>query len=1039
MKDSLEPFNVMRYKRWEIAPRVPQIAAFLFPGAIAQGGFLAFAALGVTYIGVHMVASWAINALMPKPSFGNTEGSSQGLLVNQRDATGVQDVVYGEVRKGGTITYMEATGDNNEYLHMIVSVAGHEINSFEQFYINDDAVNLDGNDFVEGSAYADGDGDKKILIKTFTGAANQNVYTTLSGVTDGPNWAGKEQNDDTNFRGQGIACFYVRMKFDQTVFAQGVPLFTVRIKGKKVGDPRDTSTYSNPVYSANAALCVRDYLVSNYGLDSFSDINSTAFSTAANVCDEDVTLAAGGTEKRYEINGVIRLDRSPGDILADMMTACQGSLFWGQGEWTLKVGDYNASVETFTMDDLRGPITLDTKNSRRNNFNIVRGTFNNAESNYLVADYPEQRSSTFISDDNNIESAIDLPLPFTTSKSMAQRLAKLTLYRSREQLTLTADFSLRAFDVEVGDVIALTNSRYGFTAKEFEVIGWKFFNDGDAGDQKVNLTLRETSSNAYDWNADETAFTTNNSTLPNPGANLSVTNLAATDSGNTQGDGTFINSVVLSWTAPSNAFVTHYDVEYKPVADSNYKTTTTTQSSIELSPVIDAVQYSFRVRAVTSDGRRGAYASITHTVGGDTTAPSPATGLSATGGIQNVTLDWTAPTTQVGGGTLFDLKGYYIYRSTSNSQPASNIAFVSADKYIDGALSGSTTYYYWVEAVDFTGNTSTAVASGAVTTLDPPSDGADGAPGQNGTNGTNGSDGADGDTVVTGKVFYFNLQSSNPGTPSASSYNVSTASFTGLTSGWSLTQPSVEITDTSVREWSSNFTVTIDGSTNAQTISFTSASGAIQVTSDLESDNYVQGSSGWRIRRSNGDAEFGSAVIRGTLSVGQLPGITKVDTVQLDYPFNQTSTVNNSNRLKELSQSESFPSGITTPGSANTLQRRVTSRPSLSNLTSGSKLMALCTLVWSTPSDSSTLQTPTFTIETNTGQVRYIRFAPSRSGNVWSISSQQGQMINFTTAVVLENNTGSSATANFRFNLGSSSSERWRVFHYDFSLFELAK
>jgi len=706
----------MRYKRWETAPRVPQLAAFLFPGAMAAGGFLAFAALGVTYIGVTMVASWAINALMPKPSFGNTEGSSQGLLVNQRDATGVQDVVYGEVRKGGTITYMEATGDNNEYLHMIVSVAGHEINSFEQFYINDDAVTLDANDFVEGSAYADADGDKKILIKTFTGAANQNVYTTLSGVTDGPTWAGKQTNDDTNFRGQGIACFYVRMKYDQTVFAQGVPLFTARIKGKKLGDPRDTNTYSNPVYSANAALCVRDYLVSKYGLDSFSDINSTAFSTAANVCDEDVTLAAGGTEKRYEIHGVVKLDRSPGDILADMMTACQGSLFWGQGQWTLKVGDYNASVETFTMDDLRGPITLDTKNSRRNNFNIVRGTFNNAENNYLVADYPEQRSTTFISDDNNIESAIDLPLPFTTSKSMAQRLAKLTLYRSREQLTLTADFSLRAFDVEVGDVIALTNSRYGFTAKEFEVIGWKFFNDGDAGDQKVNLTLRETSSNAYDWNADETAFTTNNSTLPNPGANLTISNLTASGGGSTTGDGTFINSVILSWTAPSNAFVSHYEIQWKATTDSNYSSTTTPETSIELSPLIDGTEYTLRVRAITTDGSQGAFASVTFTGGGDVTAPGLPTSISAVGGFKYIDINWTNPADS-------DLNFVEIYENSSNtSAGASLVGTSSGSSFTRTNLGLDQTKYYFLKSVDFSGNKSafTSGVSATTTYLDDP-------------------------------------------------------------------------------------------------------------------------------------------------------------------------------------------------------------------------------------------------------------------------------------------------------------------------------
>ena len=704
MKDSLEPFNVMRHKRWDVAPRVEVLATYFFPTAMTLGGTAAFLAYAATYIGVTLVASWAMNALMPRPNFG--AGSSQGLLVNTRDATGVQDVVYGEIRKGGVITYMEATGTNNEYLHMIVTVAGHEINSFEQFFINDDAVTLDSDGFVTGSDYADADGNKKILIKEFTGASNQNVYTTLAALTDGPNWANKQTGDDTNFRGQGIACFYVRMAYDQNVFAQGVPLFTTRIKGKKVFDPRSSAT----AFSSNAALCVRDYLISKYGLDSSGDINETAFSTAANVCDETVSLSAGGTEKRYESHGVIRLDRSPGDILGDLMTSCQGSLFWGQGKWHLKAGDYNASVETFTMDDFRGPITLDTKHSRRNNFNVVRGTFNDASHDYISADYPEIRSTTFISDDNNIESAIDLPLPFTTSKTMAQRLAKMTLFRSREQLTLSADFSLRAFDVEVGDVVAITNSRYGFSAKEFEVVGWRFFNDGENASQKINLTLRETSSAAFNWNAEETDFTNNNSTLPNPGAGLTISNLAANGGGRTQGDGTFINSVILSWTAVANVFVSHYEIQWKPTADSNYNSTTTPETSIELSPLIDGTEYTLRVRAITTDGRQGAFASVTFTGGGDVTAPALPTSITAVGGFKYIDIKWTNPADS-------DFNFVEVYENASNtSSGASLVGTSSGSTFTRTNLGLAQEKHYFLKSVDFTGNKSAFTTGVSATT-----------------------------------------------------------------------------------------------------------------------------------------------------------------------------------------------------------------------------------------------------------------------------------------------------------------------------------
>lgn len=705
MKDSLNtPYNVMRHKSWEHAPRVPAIATFLFPAAMAAGGVAAFAALAVTYIGVTMVTSWVLNALAPKPSLGGA--GQRGLLTNTREATAVQDVVYGEVRKGGVITYLESTGSENKYLHMIISMAGHEINSFEQIYINDETISTDANGFVTDSAWSDGDGNKKILIKEFTGAANQNVYTTLSGITNGPEWQGKDTGDDTNFRGQGIACLYVRLEYHQDVFAQGIPLFTARIKGKKVEDPRTSTT----AYSNNAALCIRDYLISKYGLDSLGDTNDTTFSTAANVCDESVALDAGGTENRYEINGVINLSQSPGDILADMMTSCAGTLFWGQGKWHLKAGDYTSSVQTFTLDDFRGPITLETKHSRRNNFNVVRGTFIDANQDYVRADYPEIRSTVWIAQDNDVESAIDLTLPLTTSGTMAQRLAKMTLFRSREQMTMTADFSLKALDVEVGDIVAITNPRYGMTAKEFEVIGWRFFNDGDAGDQRVNLTLRETSSAAFDWNAEEEDIDGNDPTLPSPVSDLTITNLIAQGGGRTTSDGTFLNSVILTWTAPNDVFISYYDVEWKATADSNYNTTTTTQGSIELSPLVDGVQYTIRVRAVGVNGRRGPYATVTFTGGGDTTAPGLPTSISATGGFKHIDITWTNPADS-------DLNYVEIYEATTNSSASASLVGISAgDHFYRGNLGISQTRYYFLKSVDYTGNKSAFTSGVSATT-----------------------------------------------------------------------------------------------------------------------------------------------------------------------------------------------------------------------------------------------------------------------------------------------------------------------------------
>ena len=50
----------------------------------------------------------------------------------------------------------------------------------------------------------------------------------------------------------------------------------------------------------------------------------------------------------------------------------------------------------------------------------------------------------------------------------------ISLERNRQQLTVNASFGLKTLQVQVGDNIRLTNTRFGWSNKEFEVIAWNF-------------------------------------------------------------------------------------------------------------------------------------------------------------------------------------------------------------------------------------------------------------------------------------------------------------------------------------------------------------------------------------------------------------------------------------------------------------------------------------------------------------------------------------------------------------------------------------
>jgi len=209
----------------------------------------------------------------------------------------------------------------------------------------------------------------------------------------------------------------------------------------------------------------------------------------------------------------------------------------------------------------------------------------------------------------------------------------------------------------------------------------------------------------------------------------------------------------------------------------------------------------------------------------------------------------------------------YLFRAGATDTPPANPSGTFTYTFASGALSGGTLNGWTQTAPSLTEGQrlflKTATASSATATDNIPAVEFSAAAivGRNEQGGT----GDTGDTVITGRVYFQTLQGSAPSTPSATSYNTTTGAFIGLTAGWATTQPPVSVTDTTVQEWSSGFTVTIDGVTSAQTIVFQTPSGAIQISTDIESDNFVAGDSGWQIQRDTGSAEFNDVVIRGEL------------------------------------------------------------------------------------------------------------------------------------------------------------------------------
>ncbi len=648
-------------------------------------------------VAVYAAASAALTALSPvpeMPSLGGygdyvSESSSRTQMIKQPAQP--RRVAYGKVRVSGVLSYISTT-DSDSVLHLVISMVTHEINRFVSFRIDESNVTMQGNQVSAPSRFLDGS-TKLVEINSHNGSDTQAADTRFTQRVK--EWT-------TAHRLRGIAYMYAQLKFNSDAFPQGLPNISAVIEGKKVYDPRTSTT----AYSNNAALCIRDYLTdTRYGLAcSASEIDDTSFIAAANVCDENVTLAAGGTQKRYTLNGTFQTNNAPKKIIENMLTSCGGILTYTNGKFRLLVAEYRSPAITLTQDDFHGPIQLAATQSQMENYNSIKGVYSPESNGFVATDYPPITSATFVSEDNGETRYLDYDLPYTTNSPRAQRIAKIILYRNRQQVVLQCQLSMKGFDLAVGDTCYVTLPRYGFSNKVFEVAEWNIAVVGGM-DLGVDVTLRETNSAVYDWNADETDFQEDNSTLPDPFV-IPAPVVTATDIVQTFQQGA-ITTLQVNVSSPS-VYANQFEVEARKVGDTTFTALGTQKGNIyQLVNVEDGATYDIRARSISTFQTRSPYTTIQHTVAGKgTTLPSNVSDFTLDYLGPNALLTWT-PVTDA------DLSHYVIRHQavTSGGSFSNGITLAQkvsrpANSVIVPALEGT----YFCVAVDKYGNNSGTAA-----------------------------------------------------------------------------------------------------------------------------------------------------------------------------------------------------------------------------------------------------------------------------------------------------------------------------------------
>jgi len=393
---------------------------------------------------------------------------------------------------------------------------------------------------------------------------------------------------------------------------------------------------------------MRDYLTSGKGSDnttSYSyglgedvvNVDDAMVITSANVCDQTNTNA--GTT-RYTTNGSFTTAATPYDTLTAMLTAMGGSMWYAQGKWRMKSAYYTTPVMDLNEDDLRSGISVGTRHSRRDNFNTIKGTFRGLESDWQVTDYPEVTNAAFVTADGGQVSVADVDLPFTDTSVTARRLGLISLERNRQQLTVNASYGLRTLGLQVGDNVRITNSRFGWTNKEFEVIQWSF-GLVDGLDLQVDMSLRETAESVFDEVSDGIVYERDNTQLLSP---FDVPSVGLSAVARTQIIREKLTNVItLSVTSGAPERIDYVEAEYKLSSSSVYISLGTGQlGDFEAIDLVDG-DYDFRARAVNTFGIKGLFELLDGVnAAGLLEPPSDVVNFTAEVNGSVITFDWDA-------------------------------------------------------------------------------------------------------------------------------------------------------------------------------------------------------------------------------------------------------------------------------------------------------------------------------------------------------------------------------------------------------------
>ncbi len=686
---------------------VGALAGWAFSGSIIAAG-LATSILGAVLIGA------SIGSLFDAPDLdiGNTTPNySFGPISNTKSQLLPIPLVYGRCRVGGNIFLQQFDTNERKTMDMMIGLSAGPINKVVSVYADEHLLykeNLDTYTYwiwtYTGAYTTDDEGrvhhtigwvqisqaeySATRAIRKEVRDINGNVFTAkiLEGCSCDFYKGTATQNADSREPDGNTYpnLAYVALTLKAQEGLSGNPVITTILEGRKVWTP------SGVRYTRNPAWIIYDVLTdaeNGIGIPT-AHIDLDSFETAAAYCDE---LVDG--EPRYTLDYIIDTQRPAVDHLTAML-ACFGGYFIPRDKIELHIERSGTVYKELNPDNfVKGSFSWWQK-SNDDSPNRITIEWIDPDNHY------EQTAAVFEWQEDIIARGLyekSVSLLGITRSTQVGRMGKYML----ETAKLVQNFcsfavSTQDADIEAGEVVSLTYPNFtAWSAKPFRVLSVQ--DDGQTGN--VLITCAEYVASLYDDSQIPVAVPVN----PNPAITTDdVYNLILEDIGAFNADGTWVPIIKASWQNPADYTPQEIYARYRYNGDADWILALSTKS-IEVSTVFTMLRAGEELEVWVNCKRPngthtpGDVASII--VGADIIPPSAPTSLTAEGWFGNINLEWANPTDP-------DLSYIEVWENDIDDRDtAVKIAEVKGTSY-QRYLGSFVVRYYWVRAVDRTGNIS---------------------------------------------------------------------------------------------------------------------------------------------------------------------------------------------------------------------------------------------------------------------------------------------------------------------------------------------